>query len=78
MSLKVSKNENSQLTADCNSLTVFGAPYGSRTRVAAVKGLIRGFALSWTKWHTIGKPSLDQEFNFTALSHRLGVVSIAW
>ena len=38
VSLKVSRNENSQPSADCNSLILFGVPYGNRTRVAAVKG----------------------------------------
>ena len=37
VSLKVSRNENSQPIADCNSLILFGVPYGNRTRVAAVK-----------------------------------------
>jgi hypothetical protein len=37
VSLKVSRNENSQPAADCNLLTLFGVPYGNRTRVAAVK-----------------------------------------
>ena len=38
VSLKVSKKETAPLTDDCNLLIVFGVPYGSRTRVAAVKG----------------------------------------
>ena len=38
MSLKVSPNENSYQLGSCNSFEISGVPYGSRTRVAAVKG----------------------------------------
>ena len=38
VSLNVSTNKSSHLAGDCNLLIVFGVPYGSRTRVAAVKG----------------------------------------